>query len=223
MPRKPQLLTSSFPYHVTARSNNREWFYLPLHQVWEIMLEQLRRIIGDYNARIISFVLMSNHFHMLLETPQANLNLIMNYFMREVSRNIGKSTGRINHVFGGRYRSSLIRDPFHFAHVYKYVYRNPIRAQMVQDVRTYPYSTLQLLINSSFCNLQLIDSQTRFSSAIPPQLSERLDWLSRPLPKECDEVMRRSLRRTEFKFTKRRNDRNAVATLESVSKGSGYL
>lgn len=67
----------------------------------------------------------------------------MNYFMREFSRTVGSKTGRINHVFGGRYKGSLIRDALHFSHVYKYILRNPVAGGLAVRVEDYRLSTVR--------------------------------------------------------------------------------
>jgi putative transposase len=48
MPRNPRIFTSLFPYHVTARSNNKDWFYLPIDLIWSIMARHLQTAQQDY-------------------------------------------------------------------------------------------------------------------------------------------------------------------------------
>ena len=67
----------------------------------------------------------------------------MNYFMREFSRTVGSKTGRINHVFGGRYKGCLIQDALYLAHVYKYVLRNPVEVGLSANVESYSFSSFQ--------------------------------------------------------------------------------
>src|SRR5574338_252694 len=126
MPRKPLIRSQIYPYHVTSRANNREWFFLPQAICWEVFGEKLSIVSERYRAKVLAFVLMSNHFHLLIQTPDGNLDAIMNYLIREVSRTIGARSRRINRIFGGRYKWSLIQDECYIAHVYKYVYRNPV-------------------------------------------------------------------------------------------------
>ena len=51
-----------FPYHVVAKCINGDWFSIPMERVWEIVSEQLYFVHHAYGLRILSFVLMSNHF-----------------------------------------------------------------------------------------------------------------------------------------------------------------
>ncbi len=213
MPRKPQFLTADFPYHVTARANNKEWFYIPTPAVWSIMSGILEIVSNEYSARVLSFVLMANHFHMLIQTPLANLDGIMNYFMREVSRAIARQAGRINHVFGGRNKPTLIRDSRYFAHVYKYVYRNPVRPRIAERPELYHYSTLPILIKGGRAPFPIHDLDGPLSELVPRPWNERLEWLNNPLPKEQDDLIRKALRRVDFQFSKSHDYQRLVAAL----------
>lgn len=70
MPRKAIVRSDSNYYHITARSNNREYFYLPIDEVWSIMVTELRTLQREHSLRIPAFVLMNNHFHLLVLSPK---------------------------------------------------------------------------------------------------------------------------------------------------------
>jgi putative transposase len=61
------------PYHVTSRSNNKDWFELEMDVLWVIFSEQLLAINLAYRAKVHTFVLMNNHYHMLISTPEKTL------------------------------------------------------------------------------------------------------------------------------------------------------
>ena len=213
MPRKPLLLQSVFPYHVTARSNNREWFYVPTPIIWEICCRLFSTVNERYGSVVIEFVLMSNHFHLLISTPGANLDRIMNYFMREFSRTVGSKTGRINHVFGGRYKGSLIRDALHFSHVYKYILRNPVAGGLAVRVEDYPFSTVRREWGEEICfPISSILAQP-LAAYIPIELSPRLEWLNKPYSRDQSGLLRRALKQTEFRFPTHHRHRSIVEEL----------
>ncbi len=205
MPRRALIRTAEFPYHITARSNNREWFYLPTDKCWQVFDQKLAIVSDRYEARVITFLLMSNHFHLLMKTPRANIDAIMNYLMREVSRTIGTKTGRINHIFGGRYKWCVIRSEPYLAHAYKYVCRNPVEAGIVKRVEQYRYSTLNVQMGRSMASFPIHDVG-EFSCYIPITLSEKLNWLNSPYSSGQRDRIRRGLRRTTFTLSTRRND-----------------
>ncbi len=198
MPRKKFQASIEFPYHVTARCLNKEWFALPMHDVWSIFSNYLFFIHHAFGIRIHNFVLMNNHFHMILLTPEANLDVAMNYFMRETSRVISKRSGRINQVFGGPYYWSLIKSPNYFLHAYKYVYRNPVESGLAGCVESYNYSTLNSLLGQNHSIIPLECDETLF-----PFEDSQLKWLNTPYNSEQVRLdIKNALRKREFHFPK---------------------
>lgn len=200
MPRKPTPITSDLPYHLTARSNNREWFYLPIPDVWQIFANTLAIVCERYELQVIAFVLMTNHYHLLAQFPQANMGEAMNYLQREISRAIGKNSNRINHVFGGPYKASLIAHTPYLKHVYRYIYRNPVEANLSHSVQDYAFSTFQNLYEDSAPPFSLRDDLALNWAPIPVNLEERAEWLNFKETPETLELIRRALRRTTFRF-----------------------
>src|SRR5690606_40247811 len=65
--------TAAFPYHVTNRSNNREFFYVEMETLWPIFTDTLFDLTKQFNCQIHAFVLMSNHYH-LIDRKSTRLN-----------------------------------------------------------------------------------------------------------------------------------------------------
>jgi putative transposase len=123
---KPRIRSAEFPFHITARSNNRALFPVSMPEAWELFSDYLYFINKNFGIRIHSFVLMPNHFHMIARDPELNLSSAMNYFMRETSKLMASESRTINRVWGAPFHSSLIDSPLYYLHAYKYVYRNPV-------------------------------------------------------------------------------------------------
>jgi putative transposase len=202
MPRKIVPPNIDHPYHVTARCHNREWFELPLPQVWNVMENYLFLVSKLYEIKIHAFVLMPNHFHLLISTPSANLGETMRYFMRESSREINRLSGRINQTYGSRYHCSLVPSFHYYMTVYKYIYRNPVRASLCELVEEYPFSTLNGLLGQRPLFIPLADDQLIFS----PQFSDStISWLNQKTETGLDEEVRIALKRPTFSFSTDRN------------------
>lgn len=202
-------MSDRFPYHVVARSNNREAFPLPIQICWSIFIENLAAISNNYGVKPIAFVLMPNHFHLLIHTPMANLGMAMNYFMRESSKQMGRIGGRINHVFGGRHRPCIITQDSHFANAYKYLFRNPVAVKLCQRVEQYPFSSL-CYEQSDFPPVQFDLKFVIDHSVIPEQIDERLRWLNEPYLSGTATAVRIGLRRSIFGFPKSRDFKRVV-------------
>jgi putative transposase len=141
MPRKPIIRSNQNYYHLLARSNNREFFYLPIEVVWDIFLTQLKILQNDFRVKIAAFVLMNNHFHLLMLTPNEDIDKVMYFLMKRSTQVIQKVSGRINKIFGGRYCGSIITNYSYLANVYKYILLNPVKANITERAEYYPYST----------------------------------------------------------------------------------
>ena len=145
MPRKALIRSTTLPYHVTARANNREPFPFKLDLFWTVLCNQCFDIGLIHDARIHALVLMPNHFHMLISTCGNDLGTTIRVFMRSITQVTHAKTGRSGRIFGGTYHWSLIDSPVYFAHAYKYVYRNPVRAGLCRNVEQHPFSTIEHL------------------------------------------------------------------------------
>ncbi|MCR9204496.1 MAG: transposase [Halobacteriovoraceae bacterium] len=145
MPRKHLIRTSEFPYHIVSRSRNKDWYDLPMDLMWEISMDSFVSTLQKFPAKVHAFVLMSNHYHLLVSTPDANIDKFMFEFNRSFSDKVRAYSKRINQIFGGRYRWSLVKDYRYLSTVYRYIYRNPIDAGLVEQVEEYSYSTLRVM------------------------------------------------------------------------------
>jgi putative transposase len=207
MPRKPTISQSLFPYGVTSRSNNKEWFQIPLLNVWDIFADKIKVTGERYGFVTHAFVLMSNHYHWLLSTPQSNIGRGMRYFMTETSREIARTGGRINKIFGSRYKSSLIGNPVYYANSFRYIYQNPLRAGICKNVFQYPWSTLT---NGRIAVAPCL----KFNERIPTDEKIREHWLNTIPDCAYNELMRKALRRTEFQFPYHPTKKTYVSGLE---------
>jgi putative transposase len=205
MPRSPYIVSNEHPYHVSARCHNKDWFDLPMEKVWQVMSEQLYFAHHAYQLRIHSFVLMNNHFHLLVRTPRANLSEAMSYFMRETSREIARQSGRINQTYGDRYHRTLICSNHYFMHAYKYIYRNPVEAGLTARVENYPHSTLHGLIRGSHCLIPIEEDTLLFAEG--RGVSQTLQWLNHSPSLENKEALQKALRLREFRLGKQRRNK----------------
>jgi REP element-mobilizing transposase RayT len=210
MSRRSKIINPENPIHISSRCINRDWFEQDLDSVWLICEDYLWMTAKLYNLKIHSFVLMSNHYHLLASAPDGNLSHAMQYLNREISRNILKSSKRINLTFGGRFFRSEITSFQHFMSVYKYVYRNPVQASICSWAEAYKYSTLAGLLGSQKMLIPLEYDTLLFD---PAGIESCLKWLN-TAPKNDDYLtMKKALRRQVFKIP--RNSQNKSHRLDS--------
>lgn len=193
MPRKLLIRTDEYPYHITNRSNNRENFYLDSQSLWEIYLDCLYQLNKQFGCKVHSFVLMSNHYHLIISTPLRNIGEAMKYFHREVAKKSNQKSKRINHFFGGRYKWSVIYQEDYYWNAIKYIFRNPVRAGICEKVQGHKYSSLNT--HPLGWRWEMVD----WFHHQQPYIQPDLDWLNDPFQNEVEESIRFGLRRREFK------------------------
>ncbi len=199
MGRAKTKISLSAPYHITARSHNRDRFPVDLDSVWEIMNRYLFSLGKFYGAEIISFVLMPNHFHLLARFPLGNISQAMQYFMYQTSKELGRASNRINQIYGARYYKSLIDSYNYYLIAYKYVYQNPIRAQLCDRAEEYRYSTLSMIIGQRHMLIPIIEDTVLFS---PDFCLDTLSWLNRKSDATKLLIVKKALRRSTFSLLK---------------------
>ncbi|MGE3972941.1 MAG: transposase [Bdellovibrionales bacterium] len=161
------------------------------------MSDHLFFIHHAFQFQIHSFVLMSNHYHMLVTAPECNISRGVQHFMQETSRSVGQEAGRINPIWGGRFNRCEIKNHHYFLNAYKYVYRNPVRSQLCAQVEEYPFSTLHGTLGYTPLYIPLVEDVTLFSDPIGT-----LNWLNHASKTENSEAMRKALRRKIFSLPK---------------------
>lgn len=200
MPRKIVPIDPTSRYFITARCINREWFRIPVPEVWDIMSNYLYFLHHAYDFKIYSFILMSNHFHMIIECPSNNMCEGMNYFMRETSRVISRTSGRINQVYGGPYNKSRLSSELAFLHAYKYTYRNPIEAGLSKVAESYKFSTLHGLIGQSRLLIPVCEDLVLFSN-----VEAQIRWINEKYKGDDKKYIRNALRRSEFQIANKKS------------------
>nr|WP_232469064.1 transposase [Bdellovibrio bacteriovorus] len=166
---------------------------------WDIMTRHLHFLHMGFDIRIHAFVLMSNHFHMIARAPEENLSEAMGFFMRETSREITRSSDRINQTYGGRFHRSMISSPLYYLHAYKYLYRNPVEAGLSETVEEYEYSSLRGLLGHRWLDVPITEDENWGSF---DTRSETLAWLNASPQKDHWEEVRKALKKNEFKLSK---------------------
>jgi len=127
--------------HVTVRCNNRE-FLLRLTENFDDLVSWINSLNIMYDVDIHHVLFMSNHVHILLTPNHNNLGFSMSYFLTNASKFLNYKLKRKDHIFGKRYRATVVKNSRHFMNVIRYIYQNPVRAKMVESVDQYPYSSL---------------------------------------------------------------------------------
>ena len=104
-------------------------------------LEWLRRVVEEHGWRLHAFVLMSNHEHLLVETPEANLSRGMKLLNGAYTQYFNKRHRRSGHLFQGRYKVHVVEEQGYWSVLSRYIHLNPVRAKLVEDPADYRWSS----------------------------------------------------------------------------------
>jgi len=127
-------------YHITSRGDGREDIYLD-DKDRILFLEILKEQLDRYHVICYAYCLMSNHYHLLIETPESNLSLFMRQLNGIYTQSFNRCYRKVGHVFQGRYKSILVDKDNYLLEVCRYIVLNPVRARMVKKVEEWKWSS----------------------------------------------------------------------------------
>ena len=113
-------------YHVTCRGNDRRSIYRD-DSDRELFLEKLKTSLEIYGVALHAYVLMGNHFHLLVQTPKANLSEFMRHFNIAYTGAYNRRHKRVGHLYQGRYKAILVEGDIYLLELSRYLHLNPIR------------------------------------------------------------------------------------------------
>jgi REP element-mobilizing transposase RayT len=130
MPRKPRVEFEGAVYHVVSRGNRQGAIYLD-DKDCGIFLDTLDEACKRTGWRIHAYVLMGNHYHLLLETPHANLVAGMKWLQGTYTQRFNARHKAWGHLLQGRYKALLVDsgNGHYFSTVSSYIHLNPARAK----------------------------------------------------------------------------------------------
>jgi len=136
-------------YHVTCRGNSGQAIF-STDADRSTFLDLLERSSDIYQTQILAYVLMSNHFHLLIKTPSGNLQELMRHFNISYTSYYNWKHDQRGHLYQGRYKSFLVDADNYLQEVSRYIHLNPIRVKLNtpmsleekrRDLREYPWSS----------------------------------------------------------------------------------
>lgn len=133
-------------YHVTARGNERKRIYFTQAD-YKKFFTYIKGAEEKYGILIHCYVLMGNHYHLLIETPHANLSKAMHHINSSYTAYLNRKRKRVGHLFQGRYKAIVIDKDTYLVELSRYIHLNPVRAGIVQKPQEYPYSSYRAYIS----------------------------------------------------------------------------
>ena len=191
MSRQPRIDVGEEVYHVINRSNGRftifeeSWMY----QDFEYLLNEMRE---QFDMRILAYVLMPNHWHMLLyPRKDGDLSESMRWLGTAHTRRYHAQTETIGagHLYQGRYKSFIIESDQHLLTVLKYIERNPARARLARRAENWRWGRAYKRVSGTTKERKLLAES-------PVDLPRNYrQWVNDPEPSEVLKEIRESIRK----------------------------
>lgn len=127
-------------YHVMNRGAGCKDIYNTKHD-YNLFLEVLSEASSRFEIEIFCYCLMSNHYHLLIKTPNANLGRAMRHINGVYTQRYNRAHKTDGPLFRGRYKAILVESDSYLLHLSKYIHLNPLKARLVEDLKEYRWSS----------------------------------------------------------------------------------
>ncbi|RQO59957.1 transposase [Paucibacter sp. KBW04] len=132
-------------YHVTSRGDRREDIFvddMDRARLLAIVAQGLAR----FDAGMLAYCLMGNHYHFVVYTRQGSLSALMRHINGVYTQAFNRRHGKVGHLFQGRFKAILVDKDSYLLEVCRYVELNPVRAEMVAGAADWPWSSYRVHI-----------------------------------------------------------------------------
>jgi REP element-mobilizing transposase RayT len=200
MPRQPRVESIGF-HHIINRGVARGNIFLKPDD-YEKFLEILEDAKLRYDFFVHSFCLMSNHYHLLVETKNENLSLIARQINSKYAQYFNREYKRVGPLWQGRFKNYYVHDESYLCILLRYIERNPIKAKMTQDIGKYKWSASTSLLVGLHVELldgsMLLDKElfALLETEISEKELEKLDTLQKTKYTQENETTKRQKQRT---------------------------
>jgi putative transposase len=148
MARRKRLEYPGAFYHVMSRGNRGQTIY-PKQADFTAFLDCLRETCAQYDLVIHSFCLMTNHYHLVVETPHGNLGAAMHWLNSSYVRRYNRKHRQRGHLFQGRYKALLVDADTYLTWLSRYIHLNPVRARMTASPVAYRWSSYRPFVSEA--------------------------------------------------------------------------
>ena len=132
-------------YHIMGRGNRHMDIFTD-EEDREYFLALLEDINGKYPFVIHSYCLMTNHYHILIETKENEIWHIMQRLLLNYTKYYNRKYNKDGHLFKGRYKACIVENDEYFLQTSRYIHLNPVRAKMIGYPQDYKWSSYKTMI-----------------------------------------------------------------------------
>lgn len=138
--RKPRFEYPGGVYHLIQRGNNRQFIFREKEDK-DFILNLVKEYKEKMDFKLYGYVIMGNHYHLIIRIAQTPLKDIMHRINNKFSRHYNRKNNRTGHVFENRYKGILVVDDRYMLSLLRYVHQNPVSAGISENVEDYIWSS----------------------------------------------------------------------------------
>lgn len=148
-------------YHVMERGIRRQKIFED-EMDRQVFLEIMRVSLQKYKCTLHAYCMMTNHFHLLLETSDIKIGKFMKFFSGSYAIYFNRKYSYKGHLFEGRYKGYIIKEDSYFLQTSRYIHRNPVKAGIILHPEEYPWSSYRTIIGLGDDKLTYTDRTWRY-------------------------------------------------------------
>ena len=127
-------------YHVMNRGRRAEQIFHD-RKDYQAFVQLLGDTSEMWNLRVSAYCLMPNHYHLLVQTPDANISRAMRHVNGVHTQRFNRRHGSDGPLFRGRYKAILVSADSYLVQLVRYIHRNPVKAGLAENIEDYLYSS----------------------------------------------------------------------------------
>jgi len=140
MPRPLRIEYENAYYHVMNRGRGRQNIFHD-EEYYNAFLLSLSEAHQRFGLQVLCYCLMSNHYHLLVKTPEANLGRAMRHINGLYTQRHNRLKRTDGSLFRGRYKAICVEEDSYQLQLSRYIHRNPVEAGIVEQIESYPWSS----------------------------------------------------------------------------------
>jgi REP element-mobilizing transposase RayT len=127
-------------YHLTSRGNARQKVFFT-DDDRQLFLDTLAQVVSRYGWLCHAYCLMANHYHLLVETPKANLSIGMRQLNGIYTQSFNRKHKRVGHLLQGRFKAILVEKESYLLELCRYIVLNPVRVKGGAELGAWKWSS----------------------------------------------------------------------------------
>ena len=214
MARKKRMESIGF-YHIVNRGVERRKIYID-NEDHHVFLEIVQESAEVYHFEIYAYVLMDNHYHLLLKTTALNLSLLMRQINARYSMYFNKKYNRVGPLWQGRFKSWYVYDERYLRSLLKYIEFNPIKADMSKSIGEFPWAMSSRMNDLTCLNYALMET-IDFEKVLTPAEEKEIDTLYNTKMVQVDHlVIPKTKTKLDIHF---KNEKREFAIAQAIADG----